>query len=264
MPPSAARAAICAARISSVLTSPPSSSPAISSAESTCLQLRRRLAGLGRMRLVGNHGEALALRRRQLAHGLEREGERLNGADDDLLSRASAVASWPLLLPVSLLMVATTPCVRSKPRARPATARQSHCDRTRRSPSRTAFVLGVVQVGEEMRGPGDRIRLSRSGRMLDQIFAARAFLPHRGDELSRRVELVIAGEDELGDLLLLVLLGDDVAAEDFQPAFPLPNLFPEIAGAVRRSGSADCPSPPWSPLLNGRKDRRRAVEPSSS
>jgi hypothetical protein len=35
--------------------------------------------------LVGDHGEALALGGRQLAHGLEGEGEGLDGADDDLL-----------------------------------------------------------------------------------------------------------------------------------------------------------------------------------
>ena len=39
-------------------------------------------------------------------------------------------------------------------------------------------------------------------------------------------------EDDLFDLLLLVPLGDDVAAEDFQPAFACPNLFPEIRRAV--------------------------------
>jgi hypothetical protein len=40
---------------------------------------------------------------------------------------------------------------------------------------------------EEMCGPGDR--LTGPDRMLNQIFAARAFVPHCGDELSRRVQL---------------------------------------------------------------------------
>ena len=56
------------------------------------LELRRRLPGLRAVRLVGDHCEALALRRGQLAHGLQREGEGLDGADDDLLAGLQRLA----------------------------------------------------------------------------------------------------------------------------------------------------------------------------
>ena len=49
----------------------------------------RRMRGKGpvgpRMRLTRNHGEAFALGRCQLLHLLQRVGEGLDGADDDLL-----------------------------------------------------------------------------------------------------------------------------------------------------------------------------------
>ena len=43
--------------------------------------------------------------------------------------------------------------------------------------------------------------------MLDEIFAARPFRQHGRLELASHVELVIAGEDDFDDLLLLVPLG---------------------------------------------------------
>ena len=74
------------------------------------LQLGRRLAGLRAVRLVGDHREALALGGGQLAHGFEGKGKCLDRADDDLLAFARApCASSPLLLPLSPLIVATTP-----------------------------------------------------------------------------------------------------------------------------------------------------------
>ena len=49
------------------------------------LELRRRLSGLGAMRFVGDHREALAFGGGQFAHGLDREGKGLDRADDNLL-----------------------------------------------------------------------------------------------------------------------------------------------------------------------------------
>jgi hypothetical protein len=46
-------------------------------------------------------------------------------------------------------------------------------------------VLGVVQVGEEMRGPGDGVGLAGAGRVLDQVFAARPLGQHRGLQFAR-------------------------------------------------------------------------------
>jgi hypothetical protein len=49
------------------------------------------------MRLVGEHGEALALGRRQRAHRLEREGGGLDGTDDDLLAGGECLGELPTL-----------------------------------------------------------------------------------------------------------------------------------------------------------------------
>ena len=68
-----------------MLTSPPSLEFRQLLGDQHRLQLGRRLAGLRAVRLVGDHGEALALRGRQLAHRLQGEGEGLDGADHDLL-----------------------------------------------------------------------------------------------------------------------------------------------------------------------------------
>ena len=51
-------------------------------------------------------------------------------------------------------------------------------------------------------------------------------------QLARDVELVVAREDDLLDLLLLVALGDQVAAQDLQPALALPDLLPQVGRAV--------------------------------
>jgi hypothetical protein len=47
---------------------------------------------------------------------------------------------------------------------------------------------------------------------------------------------VVAGEDHLLDLLLLVAAADQVAAEDLQPGVALPHLLPEVASAVAALG----------------------------
>ena len=104
------------------------------------------------------------------------------------------------------------------------------------------LVLRVVQVGQEVRRPRDGVRLARAGRVLDQVLAARPFRQHGGLQLARGVELVEAREDDLLDLLLLVLLGDQIAAQDLQPALALPDLFPEVGGAVPAVRvQRDCP-----------------------
>ena len=57
------------------------------------------------------------------------------------------------------------------------------------------LVLRVMQVGEEVRRPGDGVGLARPGRVLDQVLAAGALVQHRGLQLPGRVELVVARED---------------------------------------------------------------------
>ncbi|EXI77157.1 MAG: hypothetical protein AW10_03973 [Candidatus Accumulibacter appositus] len=68
--------------------------------------------------------------------------------------------------------------------------------------------------------------------MLDQVFAAGALLEHCGLNVAGDIKLMEAGEDDRLDLLFLVPLGDQVTANDFQPAFTRPHLFPKVGGAV--------------------------------
>ena len=153
------------------------------------------------------------------------------------LSPDRAAASSPLLLPSLPVMVATTPVVRWK-------SKRASCNwesitvrsETTSTVSNIFLCLRIVQLGEKMRGPGDGVGLARARRVLHQIFAARAVRQHGGLELARHIKLVVAGEDDLLDLLFLVPLGDEVAAQDFQPAFALPDLFPEIGRAVAAVG----------------------------
>ncbi len=85
MPLSAVRAVICARRMSS---KPDFATilellPLLGAKH--LLQLRRRLARLRTVRLIGDHGESFALGRRQLSDLFQRERKGLDGADDDLL-----------------------------------------------------------------------------------------------------------------------------------------------------------------------------------
>jgi hypothetical protein len=68
--------------------------------------------------------------------------------------------------------------------------------------------------------------------MLDQVLAARAFLQDFGLQLPCGVELVVAREDNAGNFLLIIAPGDQIAADDLQPAIAFPDLVPEVAGAV--------------------------------
>ena len=100
-----------------------------------------------------------------------------------------------------------------------------------------------MQLGEEVRSPGDRVGLTRSSRVLDQVPAPRSVSQHRGEQLAGHVELVEPREDDLRDRLLLVAHGGEVAAEDLEPAFARPDLLPEVCRAVasgihRISGAA--------------------------
>ena len=79
-------------------------------------------------------------------------------------------------------------------------------------------------------------------------------------ELARHVELMEAGEDDLLDLLLLVPLGDEVAAEDFQPAFARPHLLPEIGRAVAALRVHRVAGRAVVALVEGQEHRGRAVQ----
>ena len=44
--------------------------------------------------------------------------------------------------------------------------------------------------------------------------------------------MVVAGKDDLGDLLLVVALSDHIPTEDLQQTVPLPNLLPQVSGCI--------------------------------
>ena len=83
-----------------------------------------------------------------------------------------------------------------------------------------------MQVREKVRRPRNRIRFARSGRMLNQILGADPFGQNGLLQFAGRIELMVPGKQDFFDLLLVVLLGDQVTAENFQPALPFPDFFP--------------------------------------
>ena len=109
MPPSSARAAICAARMSSVLTSPPSSSSAFlgDSARPSVSPPLRRSANCGPRRR--SRRSVCPAWRPACARLPRRTGKVWMVQTTIFLSPDSAAASSPLLLPSLPLIVATTP-----------------------------------------------------------------------------------------------------------------------------------------------------------
>ncbi len=59
-----------------------------------------------------------------------------------------------------------------------------------------------------------------------------AFREHGLHQGTGGIELVVAREQNGLDLLLGIPLGDQVAADDFQPAVALPDLLPQVRDAV--------------------------------
>ena len=65
--------------------------------------------------------------------------------------------------------------------------------------------------------------------MLDQVLLTWTFCLDCFNQLSGDTQLVEAREKHPVDFVLLVALGCQVAAKDFQPAFAFPDLFPEVS-----------------------------------
>ena len=54
----------------------------------------------------------------------------------------------------------------------------------------------VIERGELMGSPGNRIGFTGTGAMLNQLFMASAFISCRTDQLTHHIPLVITGEDQ--------------------------------------------------------------------
>jgi hypothetical protein len=137
------------------------------------------------------------------------------------------------LLLSALVMTATTPWVRSKSKmAAWSWASITLRSETTMTAENSFSLLASCRSARKCAVQAHGVGLARARRVLDQVLSSRLLRQHRGDQLPRGVELMVAGEDELLDTLLAVALGHHVAAEDLQPAVVLPDLLPQVAGAA--------------------------------
>jgi hypothetical protein len=134
------------------------------------LELGRRLAGLGAVGLVGDHREALALGGGQLLGDLHQRREGLDGADHDLLAAVQGLGQFPALAGAFALDHRHHPRVRSKDSMASCSCLSSTVrSETTITVSNSLRWLVVVQVGQEVGGPGDGVGLARAGGVLDQV-----------------------------------------------------------------------------------------------
>jgi hypothetical protein len=158
-------------------------------------------------------------------------------------------------------MVATTPVVRWKSKI----ASCSWASMTLRSET-TSTVSNSLRCSASCRSARKwavqamELVLPEPGRVLDQVLPAGPSSSTVADQLPGDVELVVAGEDDGLDLLLRVPLGDQVAAQDLQPALPLPDLLPEVGGAVPVGLSGIALAAVVAPVER-QEGRRRACQP---
>ncbi len=89
-------------------------------------------------------------------------------------------------------------------------------------------VARVMQVAQEVCRLGDRLRLTASGGILDEVLLAGPFAEHHAEQLASHIELVVAWKDNRPDVLLVVPLRDQVSAKVVEPAVSLPNAFPQV------------------------------------
>lgn len=102
-----------------------------------------------------------------------------------------------------------------------------------------APVTFVVQRGEAVREPRNRVALSAAGRVLDEVVVPRAFGAGRLCEKTHRLKLVVAREDHLLGLhlaaLIVALLVDlqmEEARQQVEQAVSGEHFFPQVGGAV--------------------------------
>jgi hypothetical protein len=151
------------------------------------------------VRLVGDHGESFALGRRELPYRLEGEGEGLDRADHDLLVAREGLGQFAALAAGLAVDRGHHPRLPLEAEERLLELGVDHVpvgddeDAVEELP-----VRGVVQLGEKVGRPRDRVRLARSGAVLDEVFRAGPVGEDRGLEFPGHVELVVTGEDDPG------------------------------------------------------------------
>ena len=100
------------------------------------------------------------------------------------------------------------------------------------------MIVQAVERHQPMGEPGDRVRLARAGRMLDEVALARAFVARRRLHPSDGIPLVIARKDRRARPHLRgmgrAFAGHDVdePAQQVQPGVASPDLLPEVSRPV--------------------------------
>ena len=164
------------------------------------LERRRGLAALGRVRLVDDDGEAFS--RGVDLHGgalflkgrerLRDEGKLLDGGDDD--GRALGQRRGELLRVLVDLLDHAGLVLELVDRVLQLLIEHAPVGDDDDGVKHLLVAL-VVQAGQTVSEPGDRVRLAGAGGMLNQVVASGAVGLGVGDEFADRVELMIARED---------------------------------------------------------------------
>ena len=127
-----------------------------------------------------------------------------------------------------------------------------------------APVPRVVQPRQAVREPGDRVRLARPGRVLDEVVAPRPMRPRVRHQRGDGVELVVAREDhrllhaQLACVVpLLLAVEEEEAVQDVEPAVLGPDLLPQVGGTVAR-GVVGVAGPAVAAAVEGQEARGAA------
>ena len=200
------------------------------------LEALRTLAGLGGVRFVDDDREPLAGKRSDL---LGDHRELLERRDDDPLAgfqrRAELLRILVDLLdhPERLLELGDGAL---KLAVQHAAVRDDDDGIEHRA------IIGVVQRGELVREPRDRVALAAPGGVLDQVALPRPVVPGVGHHAPDGIELLVTREDQTFRLLarvVLVLHFVDELPDQIEDAVPGPDFFPQVVRGVPALGRGD-------------------------
>ena len=103
-------------------------------------------------------------------------------------------------------------------------------------------IVSVVERGQLVREPSDRIALAAPGRVLDEVALPRPVVPGVGHHAPDGIELLVAREDETFRLparAVLILHLVDELPDEIEDAVAGPNFFPQVIRRVPASGRGD-------------------------
>ena len=181
------------------------------------------------MGFIGDDRKAFAFCGSQFAHGFQCERKSLDGANHNFLVTGERLGQLAALAAVLIGDGSDHANGALKVEQRFLKLRVDHVAvGDHQHGIEHLSVVGIVQLGQKVRRPCDGIGFATACAVLDEVLSARPVVEHCGLEFARHVELMKPRKDDLFDLLLLVALGDEVAAQNFQPAFARPYLLPQI------------------------------------